>query len=499
MDSAIVTEVYEELDGTRVCAVPDVVLQIDKTLIVYAYIRDKGKGETLYTIRFNVVPREIPSDYIANQDAKYEQLDERVTALEEKVGEDTVDNRIDVAKNELIDGAPSELNTLNKIANAIGNDPDFKTNVSNALDGKVDKVEGKELSSNDFTDFYKGKLDNAVVHEEIDQTYSAVSQNPQSGAAVAEAISTKVDIKEGYDLSKNDFTDEYRKKLDEAVVAGDVDQVFNGESAKAQSGVALKPEFDKKVDKVDGMGLTHNDFTQEYIDKINGAIQQDTGVDQTFDGLSQKPQSGVAIKAELDKKVSSEPDKGLSTNDFTTVEKEKLANIADQATRVLIDKTLQNPDQAADAKAVNDRIANLKISEIENDSGYITTEQETDPTVPDWAKVEPKPDYSYFGAEKAGTAETQIKEHDEDVNAHGGIVEKVDNLILEKGNNNVVYQPEPPADTSQLWIDTDDNSGSLVEIGNIYFPNGIILTSSNNTKYRLIVGNDGTLSTEKLV
>ncbi len=36
-----------------------------------------------------------------------------------------------------------------------------------------------------------------------------------------------------------------------------------------------------------------------------------------------------------------------------------------------------------------------KLSELENDSGFLTEYTETDPTVPDWAKAETKPTYSY--------------------------------------------------------------------------------------------------------
>lgn len=35
-----------------------------------------------------------------------------------------------------------------------------------------------------------------------------------------------------------------------------------------------------------------------------------------------------------------------------------------------------------------------KVSELENDSGYLTSYTETDPTVPSWAKAETKPTYT---------------------------------------------------------------------------------------------------------
>lgn len=55
-----------------------------------------------------------------------------------------------------------------------------------------------------------GTLSGAVV----DATYDTTSQNAQSGVAVAEAVSTKVDKETGKGLSSNDFTNADKEKLD---------------------------------------------------------------------------------------------------------------------------------------------------------------------------------------------------------------------------------------------------------------------------------------------
>ena len=49
-----------------------------------------------------------------------------------------VTTAINTAITNLVDGAPDLLNTLNEIAAAIGDDPDFFTNIATDLDGKVD-------------------------------------------------------------------------------------------------------------------------------------------------------------------------------------------------------------------------------------------------------------------------------------------------------------------------------------------------------------------------
>lgn len=85
--------------------------------------------------------------------------------------EDIVDERVAA----LVDSAPDTLNTLNELANALGDDPNFATTVATEIGKKVDKVDGKGLSTNDFTDEYKEKLDGLenITFEESDPTVPA--------------------------------------------------------------------------------------------------------------------------------------------------------------------------------------------------------------------------------------------------------------------------------------------------------------------------------------
>lgn len=130
----------------------------------------------------------------------------------------------------------------------------------------------------------------------VDTTYDGTSQNAQAGTAVAQAISTKVDKVTGKGLSANDFTNADKTKLDgiesgaEANVQADwtqtdttaddyiknkptipapvtVDQTYSAASANAQSGVAVAQAISTKVDKETGKGLSTNDFTN--ADKAN--------------------------------------------------------------------------------------------------------------------------------------------------------------------------------------------------------------------------------------
>lgn len=58
----------------------------------------------------------------------------------------------------MVGSAPETLDTLKELADALGNDPNFATTIATQIGGKVDKVEGKGLSSNDFTNVEKQKL-----------------------------------------------------------------------------------------------------------------------------------------------------------------------------------------------------------------------------------------------------------------------------------------------------------------------------------------------------
>ncbi len=82
------------------------------------------------------------------------------TELNKKYNKDEVFTKEEVLQKieEIIDAAPEALDTLGKLAEALDNDPNFATNIINLLSAKVDKVAGKGLSTNDYTNEEKQKL-----------------------------------------------------------------------------------------------------------------------------------------------------------------------------------------------------------------------------------------------------------------------------------------------------------------------------------------------------
>lgn len=155
-----------------------------------------------------------------------------------------------------------------------------------ALDGKVDKVDGKGLSTNDFDDAQKAKLDEMAAGAEvnileevkvngtkvppvdkvIDITVPTKLSDLEADVTYLTAgdIVNKVDKVEGKDLSTNDYTTEDKDKL-AAIDAGAEVNVI--ESVKVD-GVALTAtekavniDLSGKVDKEDGKSLFSGKYT----------------------------------------------------------------------------------------------------------------------------------------------------------------------------------------------------------------------------------------------
>ena len=113
-----------------------------------------------------------------------------------------------------------------------------------------------------------------------------------------------------------------------------------------------------------------------YTEQIKDAIGEATRVDSALSGSSENPVQNKIIKNALDNKVDKVSGKGLSTNDYTTDEKNKLAGIAANA------EVNVNADWNAvsgDAQILNKPNIPSSTSDLTNDSGFITSYTETDP------------------------------------------------------------------------------------------------------------------------
>lgn len=123
-----------------------------------------------------------------------------------------IDDRI----GEVIDGAPEELDTLKEIATELEKNQSGVSTILKKLEAKLDESvfdEKVKLLGGNIVD-----LENAMEHNQdvIEETIERFYEEYEK------AIELKVDKVEGKGLSTNDFTNEYKNKID-TIEAGNVD------------------------------------------------------------------------------------------------------------------------------------------------------------------------------------------------------------------------------------------------------------------------------------
>lgn len=99
-----------------------------------------------------------------------------------------------------------------------------------------------------------------------------------------------------------------------------------------------------KVDKVSGKGLSTNDYTTAEKTKLAGIETgaNKTVVDTTLSTTSTNPVQNKVVSTKLDTKVDKVTGKGLSTNDYTNAEKNLVATVPDKANKTYVDTQLSS-------------------------------------------------------------------------------------------------------------------------------------------------------------
>ena len=114
-------------------------------------------------------------------------------------------------------------------------------------------------------------------------------------------------------------------------------------------------------------------LSKKYTDEHGGGITVDTEISET----STHPVQNKVIKAALDLKVNAVNGKGLSTEDYTSAEKNKLSGIESGANKTVIDSSLisesTNPVQNKAVKAALDLKANASSlsGKLDKDQGVV--------------------------------------------------------------------------------------------------------------------------------
>lgn len=199
---------------------------------------------------------------------------------------------------ELVNSAPGTLDTLNEIAAALNNDSNFATTIITQLETKVDKVKGKQLSTEDFTAALKTSLES--LPREISDKYV----KPLGG------------------IPKTDLSSEVQASLNKAdsAIQDISSKVNNSTYTEDKKTFALKTEIPTTLPASDVSAWAKESVKPTYTATEIGLDQ----VDNTSD--MNKPIS-TATQAVLDGKVDKVQGKQLSTNDYSDEEKRTVAQL----------------------------------------------------------------------------------------------------------------------------------------------------------------------------
>ncbi len=217
------------------------------------------------------------------------------------------------------------------------------------ISGKVDKVNGKGLSTNDYTNEDKTKLTNASTKiNNLENTLNersgllVVAQNGKITAPSLEISNIDTDkcltTKEYLDAKTNEIDAsgkiaEMTTKLEqiEADVAKKLDKDVFEEKRKNALGIAegLSEDISGKVDKVDGKGLSTNDYTNEDKTKLTNASTKINNLENTLNersGLLVVAQNGKITAPSLE--ISDiNTDKCLVTKEYIDLKTEQLKQL----------------------------------------------------------------------------------------------------------------------------------------------------------------------------
>lgn len=124
-----------------------------------------------------------------------------------------------VSAKDIMDTQETAISAINKAedalekANNMSGESYDDTELRNLIDKKVDKVDGMGLSSNDFTDDEKEKLAGLNNYDDTEIRQMIEGFESYDDTEVRELINGKVDKVEGKGLSSNDFTEGYRDQI----------------------------------------------------------------------------------------------------------------------------------------------------------------------------------------------------------------------------------------------------------------------------------------------
>lgn len=247
--------------------------------------------------------------------------------------------------------------------NAAGTGIEWYTPDTSTVSGLADTVAGH---TSDIASLQENKADKATTLEGYGitdaMTATAIAAAIQeaiakTGHACFKKVESVPDAETAQDNvlylvlnAETGFYDIYAKVETEVVRLDDVSVNLDAYSTTEQMNDAIAKAIANKVDTVEGMGLSHEDFTTALKDKLVAlpADAEPNYVKSVSDEFSVSREGKLAVEAIAQDKVTGLPDalakkvdkvdgKGLSTNDFTNEAKEKLDGVEAGANQNLIE------------------------------------------------------------------------------------------------------------------------------------------------------------------
>ena len=199
---------------------------------------------------------------------------------------------------EIVNSAPEALDTLKELAAALNNDSNFATTIITQLETKVDKVKGKQLSTEDFTAALKTSL------ESLPREISGKYVKPSEG------------------IPKTDLSSEVQASLNKAdsAIQDISSKVDNSTYTEDKKTFALKTEIPTTLPASDVSAWAKASTKPTYT-------AAEIGLDQVNNTLDMNKPISTATQAALDGKVDKVVGKQLSTNDYSAEEKSTVAQL----------------------------------------------------------------------------------------------------------------------------------------------------------------------------
>lgn len=193
---------------------------------------------------------------------------------------------------------------------------------SNLIDSFHHKDDGQIITS--YQLFNNGNVsftfsDGVTANVEKFVLPSTMPQNFITG--LVDALNKKVNKETGKQLSEENFSLKLRQKLEQ------LENYIHPDFHKITEIEGLQGVLESKVDKVDGKQLSEESFTTEEKEKLTGLENYNAPTSRPISYIETLQDTLDVIDQSIKNKVEKEEGKELSSNNFSDEEKEKLSNL----------------------------------------------------------------------------------------------------------------------------------------------------------------------------